>query len=101
MLECCNKQLLEIDTAVESRKITLARGDNPADEKQDRRQSLILAAYHAIAEKGFEGLRVRDVAAQVGINGATLHHYFATKEALIQAVMEYVLERLRLVGEAD
>jgi AcrR family transcriptional regulator len=64
--------------------------------KPDRRQALILAAYRAIAEKGFEGLRVREVAADVGMNGATLHHYFPTKEVLIQSVVEYVIARLSL-----
>lgn len=61
---------------------------------EDRSQALILAAYHCIAEKGFEGLRVREVAAQVGLNPATLHHYFPTKEALVQAVVLYVTQRL-------
>ncbi len=62
--------------------------------KPDRRQELILAAYNLIAQKGFEGLRVRAVALQVGINGATLHHYFPTKEDLIQAVVDYVVAHL-------
>jgi len=35
------------------------------------------------------------VARQAGINGATLHYYFPTKEDLIQAVAEYTIERLR------
>ncbi len=73
----------------------MSEHEAPPHVKPDRRQALILAAFHAIAEKGFEGLRVRDVAAQVGINGATLHHYFATKEDLIQGVVEYVITRLR------
>lgn len=59
-----------------------------------RSQALILAAYHSIAEKGFEGLRLREIAAQVGLNHATLHHYFPTKEALVQAVVLYVTQRL-------
>ncbi len=62
--------------------------------KTDRRHALIVAAFETIAERGYEGLRVRDVAYQVGINGATLHHYFATKEVLIQAVLVYTNERL-------
>ncbi len=70
----------------------------PPEAKADRRQALILAAYQLIAEKGFEGLRVRDVAAHVGINGATLHHYFPTKETLIQSVVAYVTTRLRLTA---
>src|SRR6266702_1849806 len=60
----------------------------------DRRQALILVAYHSLAEKGFEGLRTREVAAQVGIHSATLHHYFPTKEALILEVVDYAVQRL-------
>ncbi|HEY4385054.1 MAG TPA: TetR/AcrR family transcriptional regulator, partial [Ktedonobacteraceae bacterium] len=60
----------------------------------DRRHALIQAAYQSIAEKGFEGLRTREVATQVGIHSATLHHYFPTKEALIQGVVEYTVQRL-------
>ncbi len=73
---------------------------NTPPVKPDRRQALTLAAFHLIAEKGFEGLRVRNVAAQVGINGATLHHYFPTKEDLIQAVVEYTITRLRTTMES-
>ena len=69
----------------------LERTSLPSD---DRRHALILAAYQRIAEKGFEGLRTRDVAAQVGIHSATLHHYFPTKEALIQGVIDYAVQRL-------
>ncbi|SHE35021.1 transcriptional regulator, TetR family [Seinonella peptonophila] len=62
-------------------------------KNEDRSQTLILAAYHTIAEKGFEGLRLREVADRVGLNHATLHHYFPTKEALVQAVVLYVTQR--------
>jgi AcrR family transcriptional regulator len=53
---------------------------------EERRLALIRAAYEIIAQEGFEGLRTRDVAARVGVNIATLHYYFASKEALIEAV---------------
>jgi AcrR family transcriptional regulator len=79
--------------------VSPSQQQSPFEDKPDRRQALILAAFHTIAEKGFEGLRVRSVAAQVGINGATLHHYFPTKEDLIQAVVEYTLNRLRSIME--
>jgi AcrR family transcriptional regulator len=80
--------------------VSLPQQKSPPEERPDRRQALILAAFHTIAEKGFEGLRVRSVAAQVGINGATLHHYFPTKEDLIQAVVEYTIVRLRSIMES-
>ncbi|GLV55438.1 hypothetical protein KDH_22820 [Dictyobacter sp. S3.2.2.5] len=54
----------------------------------ERRQELIQTAYRLIAEKGVGGLRTRDVAALVGINTATLHYYFPTKEHLLQAVAQ-------------
>jgi AcrR family transcriptional regulator len=63
--------------------------------KADRRQEVVKAAYFLIAEKGFEGLRTREVASRVGINTATLHYYFPTKEALIQGVVEYLMAELR------
>lgn len=59
-------------------------------DQVDRRAELVRAAYDVIAEKGLEGLRTRDVAAHVGINIATLHYYFETKEALLAAVVEHV-----------
>jgi AcrR family transcriptional regulator len=64
-----------------------------------RREELVLAAFQALAERGFEGLRTREVAAQVGINPATLHYYFPTKEALIGGVLHHVTRRFgRLLG---
>ena len=59
----------------------------------DRRQALVAAAYHRIASDGFEGLRTRDVAADVGVNIATLHYYYPTKEALIRGVIGYAIQR--------
>lgn len=62
---------------------------------EKRRQELIVAAYRAIAERGFEGLRTRDVAAGVGVNIATLHYYFPTKESLIRGVVDFAMSRFR------
>jgi TetR/AcrR family transcriptional repressor of nem operon len=56
---------------------------------QDRRQALVEAAYRRIAECGFEGLRLRDVAAEVGIDHSTIHHYFPVKQDLVTAVVDY------------
>ena len=56
----------------------------------ERRLNLVRAAYDLIAAEGFERLRTRDVAERVGINVATLHYYFPTKEALIEAVAHFL-----------
>lgn len=53
------------------------------------------AAFKRIAREGFEGLRTRDVAADVGLNVATLHYYFPTKEGLIRGVVGHAMNRFR------
>jgi AcrR family transcriptional regulator len=70
----------------------LSEGTAPKTQGDERRRSLVQAAYHLIAEGGFERLRTRDVAARAGVNIATLHYYFARKEDLIQGVVEYLLQ---------
>ncbi|HEX2618969.1 MAG TPA: TetR/AcrR family transcriptional regulator [Phototrophicaceae bacterium] len=75
--------------------------------RDQRRHDLTTAAYALIAERGFEGLRVRDVAAQAGVNIATLHYYFPTKENLIGGVVDHLihqfltLEAPAVEGEPD
>ncbi|HKF18449.1 MAG TPA: TetR/AcrR family transcriptional regulator [Candidatus Dormibacteraeota bacterium] len=72
-----------------------ARARQAAETREDRRQALVLAAYNQIANRGFEGLRTREVAAEVGLNIATLHYYFPTKEALIRGVVDHAMQRFR------
>jgi len=74
-----NENTLEIVTSPQS------RGDK-------RRRELVDAACRLIAQKGFEGLRVRDVAAAASVNIATLHYYFPEKEDLIKSVSEHILK---------
>ena len=62
---------------------------------EDRRHALVAAAFGQIAERGFEGLRTREVAAEAGVNIATLHYYFPTKEALIRGVVAHAMGRFR------
>jgi AcrR family transcriptional regulator len=57
-----------------------------------RQRAIVVAAFEILTERGFEGLRIRDVSARVGINSATLHYYFPAKEDLIRAVLAYTSE---------
>ena len=63
-----------------------------ASRRVDRRQSLMQATFDIIAAEGFEGLRTRAVAERAGVNIATLHYYYPTKEALIGAFAQYLGE---------
>jgi TetR/AcrR family transcriptional repressor of nem operon len=55
----------------------------------------VSAAYRVIAERGFEGLRTREVAGEVGVNIATLHYYFPSKEDLIKGVIGHAMTRFQ------
>jgi len=68
---------------------------------ETRREEVVKVAYRLIAERGFEGFRTRQVADEAGINVATLHYYFPTKEALVQGVVDYVLASLSSTSPTD
>ena len=50
------------------------------------RRALLDEALVVIAEKGVEGLSLRDVATRVGVSHAAPYHHFADKTALIHAL---------------
>jgi AcrR family transcriptional regulator len=60
----------------------------------ERRREIIHAAYRTLAEKGFEGLRMREIAKRAGIDHSTLHYYFAGKEKLIDGVVDHIVRDL-------
>jgi AcrR family transcriptional regulator len=64
---------------------------------QARRKDLVRIAYRLIAKKGLEGFRTRDVADAAGIDTGTLHYHFPSKEALVQAVVEHLVDDFRAV----
>lgn len=54
-----------------------------------KRAEVIQAAIVSIAESGFHGASLRDIAARAGISHAGLLHYFPTKAHLLRAVLEH------------
>ena len=61
-------------------------------EGTERRKLIVEAGFELLSTRGFEGFRTRDVAERSGITTATLHHYFPTKENLIEGVAAYLEE---------
>jgi len=53
------------------------------ESAEDRRAAIAASARDLLVEKGFEGLRTRDIAERVGINIATLHYHVPSKQALV------------------
>src|SRR3984957_7646094 len=63
---------------------------DPRDEHGKRRTALLQAAFDVISEAGFEGLRTRAVATRAGVNIATLHYYFPSKQDLIEGLAQLI-----------
>lgn len=54
----------------------------------ETRERLIDAAEKLLAEKGFEGVSLRELTSAAGANLAAVHYHFGGKEGLIDAVLE-------------
>lgn len=71
-----------------------------SEKVNPRRAEIAEAARALIAERGFEGLRTRDIAERVGINVATLHYHVPTKESLIEIVAQSMRDDFIAQGDA-
>jgi AcrR family transcriptional regulator len=58
-----------------------------------RRAEILQVAWGLFAERGYEGTKVAMVLERAGIAKGTFYHYFASKEALLDAVVEAMTER--------
>ena len=56
------------------------------------RGRLLSAAAHLFRDKGFDRTTVRDIAASVGIQSGSIFHHFKSKEDILYAVMEEVIQ---------
>jgi AcrR family transcriptional regulator len=64
-----------------------------------RREGILGVTFAHLVARGFEGLRIRDIAQAVGINQATLLYHFHDKEELIVALVDDLIARFRSVNE--
>jgi AcrR family transcriptional regulator len=68
-----------------------------------RRLQLIDTALYVFAAKGLEAATVKDLSDAAGVAQGLLYHYFPSKEALLEAVLErhYFLPEIRRILSAD
>lgn len=52
------------------------------------RKHLLAHCFHLFAHHGYEVLTMRQIAEELGVSTGTLYHYFPTKEALFQQLVE-------------
>lgn len=71
---------------MEKKGVGRPRDGNP----EETRREILRAAGAAFAAAGFVGATTRAVAARAGVNVATLHYHFGSKEGLYRAVLKEV-----------
>jgi AcrR family transcriptional regulator len=62
------------------------QGEAVADARRDQ---MLLAAAHLIAERGFSDTRIADVAERVGASPALVIYYFGTKDSLLTEALRW------------
>ncbi len=76
----------------------------PPSELPSTRTAILDAAERRFAERGFDGVSVREIAADAGLkNQASLYYHFANKQEIYEAALERSVASIiaRLAGAAD
>jgi len=59
-----------------------------AATREDKKECILSAALELFAEKGFHGTAVPEIAQKAGVAAGTIYRYFASKEAIVNAVYQ-------------
>lgn len=73
------------------------RPRGPRADLADTRGALLEAAVQAFAERGYEGTRLRDVAAAADVDVALISYHFGGKDGLFAAAMELAVNPAEVV----
>lgn len=60
-----------------------------------RRQQLIEATLHCVAEVGFDATTINKISQRAGLSSGIISHYFGGKDALIEATVRHILTQLK------
>ncbi|OBF34978.1 TetR family transcriptional regulator [Mycobacterium sp. ACS1612] len=71
-----------------------------ASEAADTRTRLIDAAVDLFTRHSYAGTSLQMIADELGFTKAAIYHHFRTREQLLAAVLEPILDELRVVVEA-
>ncbi|HEY1869709.1 MAG TPA: TetR family transcriptional regulator, partial [Chitinophagaceae bacterium] len=66
------------------------------EEYSEKQVQIMEAAEELFAEKSFDGTSVRDISEQAGVNLAMISYYFGSKEKLMESLIKYRGEFIKL-----
>lgn len=78
-----------------------SRGRRPARKRALSREAIAGAALAIVDREGLDALTMRTVAHYMGTGAASLYAHVASKEELLEVVIEQVIGEIELPGEPD
>lgn len=63
----------------------------------DTKENILNSAQRLIQQSGVNGFSYADIAAEIGIRKASLHHHYATKTDLVKALIERYTDQAELL----
>ncbi len=72
-----------------------------ADQREETRRRLVMAAVDAFSDRGFEGASTRGIAAAAGTTQGLLTYHFATKDDLWRAAADQIFNTMRSALRPD
>jgi AcrR family transcriptional regulator len=79
----------------------VARRGRPPAGGPDTREAILAAARDLFAARGFEATTMRAVGARAGVDPALIHHYFGTKDGLLQAAVTLPVDPAVVLAGVD
>lgn len=67
--------------------------DAPSRNSSDQNEEIMRATYRALREYGYADLTMKRIAAEYGKSTAAIHYHYETKDDLIAAFLDYLLDR--------
>lgn len=61
-----------------------------------KRKEILNAAQRLMFTKGYEQMSIQDILDEVGISNGAFHHYFGSREALLNAFIERIRQELQI-----
>jgi AcrR family transcriptional regulator len=76
--------------------------DDPSSTLPETAQRILNAATRLLADRGYEAVTLENVAAEAGVNKASIRYNFGNKAGLLMAIADYLIhdECLRIAADA-
>ncbi len=78
-------------SAVAGADVEISGGAGASGDAVAIQEAILRAALEAFAQRGFDGVSVRELNRQIGVSHNLVHYYFRSKDALWRAAIDYGL----------